>query len=82
MKIFLKQIFGGTITIDILENSSMLDLARQGYEKRQSQHKNMTFLQYACAVKYIHAGRDLDWSKNLTNYNICDFSTINEIGKS
>ena len=80
--VFIKQISGKTTTLDVNVNIPIVELAKRVYEQRAEQHASMSILQYARAVIYIHGGRNLDWSGNLSDYPIQNLSTINEVAKS
>ena len=82
MKIYIKQISGFTIELDVESDAAVVDIARMAYEKRAVLQKNAIIEDYAKAINLLYSGRTLNWSFNLSHYRIKEGSTINEVGKS
>lgn len=82
IKIFVKQFSGKTIVLDVPANIEIADLAIMTYNKRSEKQKDATMYNYMIAIKFVHNYKDLDFEKRISEYNIANHSTINEMPKS
>ena len=82
IQIFIKQISGKTIRLEVEPEILIADLALRAYEQRSDQYSNLTIENFARAVNFLYGGKRLSWALNLSDYNVKSFSTIHEVLKS
>src|SRR5437870_3482458 len=82
MKIFIKQISGKTISLEVEQDANIVDVAMMAYENRSESQMAATLDNYARSVNLMHSWRTLDYGKKLSDYGIVNESTLSEIGKS
>lgn len=81
MNVFIKQISGRTIALDVNPNINIVDLAVMAYEKRAESQKDALMPDYAKSINLMYSFRKLAYDKKLSDYGLVEDSTITEVGK-